>query len=135
IVVARSRPVAGMAWKLFYGDVFRRFEGELQLGGSGSKQLAPVTFRRKLIEGEIAANDWKCFGVFVEAFVLETLLRKPAACGVPVARIDLPDPAFVLPGTGSDENILSRQRGQPGAQPRPVKFGRLVKQPCCFQGW
>src|SRR5580698_2804864 len=101
-----------MPGELLHADVFRDFEGEPQGRRRRTEQLAPVLLGRELIEGEIAANDRKCFGVFVQAFVLKTLLRKPAARQIAVAGINLTEPALIFPGTGSDENVLRRERGQ-----------------------
>ncbi len=48
VVVARPGAVTRMARELLYGDVFGRFEGELQRGGRRSEQLAPVSSRMEI---------------------------------------------------------------------------------------
>src|SRR6185312_6241493 len=90
-------------------------------GGCGGKQALPKLGRGKLVEGEIAANDGKSFRVLAQALGFETLLREPAALDIAVAGINLIQPAWVLPGTGPDPNILRYQRAQPCGQSRPVK--------------
>src|SRR5271165_6254787 len=132
VIVTRTGAVAWMARELLHGNVLGHLEGELQLGWRRSEKLAPVLLGRKLIKREIAADDRKSFGVFAQAFVVKTLLRKPAARHVAIARVDLPQPAFVFPGTGSDENVLRRERGQPRGEALAVELGGLVKERWCL---
>src|ERR1700683_2256033 len=117
-----------MSGELLHGDVLRDFEGELQDRRRRTEQPAPILLRRELIEGEIAANDGKCFGIFVQAFVLKTLLRKPAARQIAVAGINLAEPALIFPGTRSDENVVRRESGEAISQPLPVEVGRFVEE-------
>jgi hypothetical protein len=128
IIVAGARPIAGMTGKLLNRDVLGNFERELQLGGRGGKQLAPVIRGRELVKREIAANDRKCFGVFGQAFVVEALLRETAAREIALLGINLPEPAFVFPGAGADENILGSEGSEPSAEPLAVDAKRLLEQ-------
>src|ERR1700722_12906256 len=98
-----------MARELLYGDFLGYFKGELHRGRRRSEELAPKTLRWKLIEREIPADDRKCFGVFVQAFFIETFLRKSAPRQVALPRIDLPQPALIFPRTGSDEYVFLGQ--------------------------
>src|SRR5262249_49364096 len=97
-------------------DVLRYFEREEQRLWSGLKQLLPEDVGWELVEREIATNDGKCFGVFVDALGLEALLRIAAARGVALPRVDLVHPALVLPRAGPDVDILVRESAQPRRQ-------------------
>src|ERR1700691_1094809 len=97
----------------FAGDLFRHFEGELEALGHQLEQLSPEFRRRKLIEGEIAADGKKGLRVLSQAGGLEEPPRKPAARKIVAARVDLPDPPFILPGTAADVDALGREIPQP----------------------
>src|SRR5579862_3875782 len=101
-----ARAVARMTRELFDGDILGNFEGELKRSRRRSKELAPKVRRRKLIEGKIAADYGKRFGVLGQTFLIEALFGKPAARGVAAARVDLAEPALVFPGTGPDVNLF-----------------------------
>ena len=87
-------------------QVAHTFEGEFEIGWGEGEEFSPVIVGGELVEGEIAADDGESLGVFAEAFVIEAFLGEPAARGVALARIDLIEPAFIFPGTGSDENVF-----------------------------
>ena len=59
---------------------------------------------------------------------LKTLLRESPAHHVSIARIDLADPAFIFPGTGSDVDVLGRERGELGMQSLAIELLRLLEQ-------
>ena len=81
-----------------------------------------------MIEREIAADDGKGFRVLAEAFGFEPFPREPPARQIAIARVDLAKPAFILPGTAADENVLRRQRLQTRGKPSPVEAARLVEE-------
>src|ERR1017187_859189 len=91
-------------------DLFGRFEGETEARWRAVEQLAPEIVRGELVEGEIAAHGGERLGVLAQALGLERRLGEAAARKVPLARVYLPNPALVLPGTAAYENARSEER-------------------------
>jgi hypothetical protein len=54
-------------------------------------------------------------------------LRKFAARQIPVARVNLAEPSFVLPGTRADENTLIRERAQSSSQALLIEGRRRIE--------
>ena len=82
------------------------FEGEPKVFRRLTEQLAPEFFGGELVEREVAADGGENLGVFAQALRLEELLREAPARQVAIAAVDLPEPAFVLPGTAADVDML-----------------------------
>ena len=97
--------VARVRRKHFAGDLFRHFEGEPEAGGRLQEQPAPEIVGGELVEGEVAAHRGKGLGVLAQALGLEQLSRKSAARQIVAAAVDLPKPAFVLPGAAADVDM------------------------------
>jgi hypothetical protein len=57
--------------KHFAGDLFRNFEGEAEWPRNLREEFAPELFAGKLVEGEIAADRRKCFGVLAQTLGFE----------------------------------------------------------------
>src|SRR5450631_2465387 len=91
------------------GDFFRHFERIAQGRRCRVKQASPKLSAGKLVESEIAAHDRECFGVFAQTLGFKPSLRKFTSRQIAVPRINLTDPAWVLPRTGPDKNLLFRK--------------------------
>src|SRR5512133_2139219 len=102
-----------MRWKRFAGNLFRHLERELKIRRRQAKEPGPIFRRRKLVEGEVAADDREGQGIFLQAGGFEELPRKAAARQIVAAAVDLPEPALILPGTAAQVNALGRERPQP----------------------
>jgi hypothetical protein len=109
------------------GDLFRHLEDKLEALGRQLEQPGPEFRRRKLVEGEIAADRAKGLRVFFQAGRLEEPPRKPAARKIVAARIDLPDPSFVLPGAAADVDALGREVPQSFRERIAIEGRRVVE--------
>src|ERR1035441_575646 len=85
-------------------------------------------WRGKLVKREVAAHRRKGLGVLAQALRLEQLARKAAAREVPLARVHLPQPSFVLPRAAADVDILSRQAAQARRQCVAVEAAEVVEK-------
>ena|SRR5437667_11392058 len=110
------------------GDLFRNFERKSKPWGCLRKQLTPEFLRGELIKSEIAAHRGKSLGVLFQACGIEQFFRKASARQVIAARIDLAEPAFVLPRTAADVNVPCGEFRKPAGKRVAVERGRLVKQ-------
>ena len=79
---SRARAIAGVLGKNLAVTSSGTFSANCSRGRRGPEQPLPEFRRRELIEGKIAADDRKCFGVFRQALRLKLLLRETAARGV-----------------------------------------------------
>jgi hypothetical protein len=116
VLAARLRPVPRVRGEHFAGNLFRHFEGESEVLRGVAEQLAPEFRSGELVEGEIAADGGEYLAVFAQALGLEEPLGEASAREVAFAAIDLPEPAFVLPGTAADQDVLRRQLTEPVRQ-------------------
>src|SRR5207249_5002302 len=74
-------------------------------------------FCGELIESEIAADGWEPGCVFAEALGFESALGEAAVMQVVGARVDLVEPALILPGAGSDVDPVAGEAGEGFGQP------------------
>src|SRR5579871_488279 len=125
---AALRPVARMRRKYLAGDLFGNFEGETKGLRRLLEESAPEILGGELVKREIAAHGWERFGVLAQALGLETLTGKLAARQIALARINLAEPALVLPGTAADINVLGSERAEPRREGVPVEGAGLLEQ-------
>src|SRR5262249_1786240 len=103
------RSVARLDGKPAAGDLLGDLEREPERGGRLGEELLPEVLGRELVEGEIAADGRESGRVLLQALGFESFFRETAVMQIVPPRIDLAEPAFVLPGAGSDENALAGQ--------------------------
>ena len=128
IIRPRARAVTRMRGEALHRDLFGNLERVAQGFRRGAEQALPICRRGELVKREIPANDRKCFGVFAQALRRETLRREPPARQVPVARVNLSQPAFVLPGAGPDQDAPVREFRELTPQPLPVERWGFVEE-------
>src|SRR5690242_6348543 len=90
-------------------DLLRDLERKPEPRRRFPEQAAPEVVGRELVEGEVAADRRERFGVLAETVRFELLFREPATGKVPLARVDLAEPALVFPRAAADPDVL---RGQ-----------------------
>jgi len=81
-----------------------------------------------LIESEITAHCREGLGVFAQALGFKALARKTTAGKVPLARINLSEPPFVLPGTTANVNAIDRKRLQACCQRLAIERAALFEE-------
>src|SRR4051812_28766225 len=91
------------------GDLLGNFEKELERRRRQIEQSLPEIFTGKLVEREIAAHRREDSSVLPQAFRFERLFRETAAAQVVRPVVDLAQPPFILPGTGSDVDLIGGQ--------------------------
>ena len=128
VLLAGLGSVARVRRKHLAGDLFGHFEGEAEGRGHAGEQAPPEFRAGELVESEIAAHRGKCFGVFPQALGFEQPPREAAARQIPFARIDLAQPALILPRASADIDILCGQLTQLLGQPIAVKTSGFVEQ-------
>src|ERR1700674_147999 len=119
--------VARMRWKYLARYLLRHLERKPKAFRRLVKQLPPELLAGKLVKSEIAAHRGKRFGVLVETLGVEPSARTTAARKRAVARIDLPQPAFVFPGATADIDRFGGQRSQARGQAGAVECARLFE--------
>ena len=117
-----------MSRKHFAGNLFRHFEGELEMGGRLAEQLPPEFRSGELVECEVAAHGGEGFGVLVQALALKEPGREVPARQITLARVNLPQPALILPGAAADQNVLRGKRTQAPSETGAVEAGRVLEQ-------
>jgi hypothetical protein len=100
-----ARAVAGLVGEPFRGEVLGYFEVPSQVLGCAGEEFLPEGRLGNRIEREVTTDDGERFCVLLYAFLVEFLLRELAAREIPFRRIDLPEPSFVPPRAGADEDF------------------------------
>jgi hypothetical protein len=63
----------------------------------------------ELVERKVSADDGECFGIFSETLLFEAPAGKAAPDKIAFGRVNLPEPAWVFPRTGSHKEPLCCQ--------------------------
>ena len=115
ILEAGLGPVARMGGPDRNGDLFGNFETPAKSVRDLAKELRPERLGGELVEGKVSADGRENLGVFLQARLFEELLRKTPAGLVALGGVDLAEPAFVLPGAGTDPDVFGRKFAQAAA--------------------
>src|SRR6202030_3895333 len=97
IILPRQRAIPRMRGPCGNRNLLRDLETPSKRFRCLLEKLCPECIRGELIEREVAANCRKYRGIFAQASLFEQLFRKAPAHLIARWRIDLPQPAFVLP--------------------------------------
>ena len=109
VYLAALGAIARVGRKQLAGDLLGDLEGEPEARRRLREEPLPERLAGELVEGEVATHGGEDFGVLAQTIGLEDALREPAASEVSRARIDLVDPAFVLPGAAADVDAAARE--------------------------
>jgi hypothetical protein len=100
----------------------------LRCWGGAGEELLPEGRLGNRVEREVAADDGERFCVLLYAFLVEFLLREFAACEIAVRRIHLPQPSFVPPRTGADEDLPLGQSVDSCSKALPIEGRDAVEK-------
>src|SRR5579863_1484193 len=108
-------------------DLLRNFETPPERFRRLPEELRPECILGKLIERKVPADRREHGSILAQAAFFKQSFRKTPANLIAGPRINLPQPAFILPGTPADENRACSENPQTVAQTITVERNRLIQ--------